>query len=91
MNWGGSFSLKKTQKTNGEHPLWKTPEIAGKTRFPGIPGKFSSLRLTTGQNANCKSNPMKTYMTIHWKALQKHFLVALFVLVTEIFSGEKLL
>jgi hypothetical protein len=24
-------------------PLWKTPEIAGKPGFLGIPGKFSSL------------------------------------------------
>jgi hypothetical protein len=33
MNWG-SFSLKKKKKffsfSNGEHQLWKTPEIAGK-------------------------------------------------------------
>jgi hypothetical protein len=37
-------SLKKKKfSSNGEHPLWKTPEIAGKTGFPGIPGKFSSL------------------------------------------------
>jgi hypothetical protein len=41
---GGSFSLKKQKKkispSNGEHALWKTPEISGKTR---ISGKFSSL------------------------------------------------
>jgi hypothetical protein len=36
MNWGVIFTKKK----NREHPLWKTPEIAGL----GIPGKFSSLK-----------------------------------------------
>jgi hypothetical protein len=41
---GGSFSLKKKKKknifSNGEHLLWKTLEIAGKTRISGYSQKI---------------------------------------------------
>jgi hypothetical protein len=37
MNWGVIFTKKNKMFflffSNEEHPLWKTPEIAGKTRF----------------------------------------------------------
>jgi hypothetical protein len=30
---------------NGEHPLWKNPEIAGKNGNPGFARKFSSMNI----------------------------------------------
>jgi hypothetical protein len=45
MNWGVIFTNKIFKNvlfffSNGEHPLWKTPEIAGKTRISGYSQKI---------------------------------------------------
>jgi hypothetical protein len=46
MNRGVIKKKKKKKKnyfSNGEHPLWKTPEIAGKTRISGYSWKILIL------------------------------------------------